>query len=66
LPVIARCSNICATDKINIPDKPELSNAFKKMIRLLLHREPHKRLGSKSGAAELKKCDFLQVAASQK
>lgn len=54
------CSNICATDKIHIPDKPELSSAFKKMIRLLLHREPQKRLGSKSGAAELKKCEFLQ------
>ena len=24
------------------------------------HREPAKRLGSKSGAAELKKCEFLQ------
>jgi len=30
------------------------------MIRALLHREPSKRLGSKSGAAELKKCEFLQ------
>eukprot|EP00802_Teleaulax_amphioxeia_P005980 Tamp_05984.p1 GENE.Tamp_05984~~Tamp_05984.p1 ORF type:complete len:263 (-),score=67.99 Tamp_05984:1071-1859(-) len=56
----ATFSNICATDKINIPDKPELSNSFKKMIRALLHREPAKRLGSKSGAAELKKCEFLQ------
>jgi protein-serine/threonine kinase len=52
--------NICATDKINIPDKPELSSAFKKMIRLLLHREPGKRMGSKSGATELKKCEFMQ------
>ena len=52
--------NICATDKINIPDKPELSSAFKKMIRLLLHREPGKRMGSKSGATELKKSEFLQ------
>jgi len=56
----ATFSNICATDKINIPDKPDLSSAFKKMIRGLLHREPNKRLGSKAGAAELKKCEFLQ------
>lgn len=56
----ATFSNICATDKVNIPDKPELSNAFKKMIRALLARDPAKRMGSKSGAAELKKSEFLQ------
>lgn len=29
------------------------------MIKGLLARDPGKRLGSKAGAAELKKCDFL-------
>jgi serine/threonine protein kinase len=56
----ATFSNICATDKINIPDKPDMSPAFKKMIRGLLARDPAKRLGSKHGAPELKKCEFLQ------
>mmetsp|Transcript_23636 Transcript_23636/g.56414 ORF Transcript_23636/g.56414 Transcript_23636/m.56414 type:complete len:398 (-) Transcript_23636:23-1216(-) len=56
----ATFSNICATDKVNIPDKPELSAPFKKMIRALLARDPAKRMGSKHGAPELKKCEFLQ------
>eukprot|EP00961_Rhodomonas_salina_P058077 780452-Rhodomonas_salina.3 len=30
------------------------------MIRALLARDPAKRMGSKSGAAELKKSEFLQ------
>jgi hypothetical protein len=38
----------------------QLSSGFKKMIRGLLARDPGKRLGSKHGAAELKKCEFLQ------
>ncbi|KAJ1486892.1 hypothetical protein T484DRAFT_1788317, partial [Baffinella frigidus] len=45
---------------VNIPDKPELSAPFKKMIRALLARDPAKRMGSKHGAPELKKCEFLQ------
>mmetsp|Transcript_16936 Transcript_16936/g.41362 ORF Transcript_16936/g.41362 Transcript_16936/m.41362 type:complete len:464 (+) Transcript_16936:146-1537(+) len=56
----ATFSNICGSDRISIPDKPELSGGFKKMIRGLLARDPGKRLGSKHGAAELKKCEFLQ------
>mmetsp|Transcript_25638 Transcript_25638/g.64629 ORF Transcript_25638/g.64629 Transcript_25638/m.64629 type:complete len:522 (+) Transcript_25638:64-1629(+) len=56
----ATFSNICGSDRIAIPEKPDLSSGFKKMIRGLLARDPGKRLGSKHGAAELKKCEFLQ------
>lgn len=55
----ATFSNICSHDKIRIPEKPATSQNFKKMVTLLLERQPAKRLGSRLGAADLKRCGFF-------
>lgn len=55
------CVGVCVRYAISLMQCcVQLSNGFKKMIRGLLARDPGKRLGSKHGAAELKRCEFLQ------
>eukprot|EP00291_Cryptomonas_curvata_P009697 CAMPEP_0172178834 /NCGR_PEP_ID=MMETSP1050-20130122/16265_1 /TAXON_ID=233186 /ORGANISM="Cryptomonas curvata, Strain CCAP979/52" /LENGTH=255 /DNA_ID=CAMNT_0012851615 /DNA_START=361 /DNA_END=1124 /DNA_ORIENTATION=+ len=55
----ATFSNICASDKIRIPEKPVTSVGFRKLVTALLERSPAKRLGSKQGAGELKRSQFF-------
>eukprot|EP00291_Cryptomonas_curvata_P009031 CAMPEP_0172187886 /NCGR_PEP_ID=MMETSP1050-20130122/21598_1 /TAXON_ID=233186 /ORGANISM="Cryptomonas curvata, Strain CCAP979/52" /LENGTH=301 /DNA_ID=CAMNT_0012862281 /DNA_START=114 /DNA_END=1015 /DNA_ORIENTATION=- len=42
-------NNICTTDRVTIPERPETTAGLKKMVRGLLARDPAKRLGSKGG-----------------
>jgi len=55
----ATFQNILHND-VNFPDHPEVSSQAKSVIRKLLNKDERKRLGSKSGASDVKTASFFK------
>jgi serine/threonine protein kinase len=55
----ATFQNILHND-VTFPDSPEVSSQAKSLIRKLLNKDERKRLGSKSGASDVKNASFFK------
>merc|ERR1711937_190612 len=51
--------NICEQE-LKFPDFPPISKHARKLMKVLLHREPKKRLGTEHGAQEIKKHEWFK------